>query len=137
MLAGHETPCYTKSQVDQVVKEGRKAIQLMFHVAAYGHGSKPGGDDNSTDNTTMGSALDLSNDQFETASQTSLYTNFSDTIEAEGLDPSKLKASKKYKAYARMKGLLNIHLGIHHWEVIKEYGACQNVFTLLGEDKHR
>lgn len=34
-------------------------------------------------------------------------------------------------------GLPNMHTGLHHFEVAQEYGGCNMVFTLLGEDKHK
>ncbi|KAI1828553.1 hypothetical protein F4861DRAFT_534975 [Xylaria intraflava] len=43
----------------------------------------------------------------------------------------------KAQSFIAMKGLPNIHSGLHLCDVIREYGSCRLVWTLLGEDKHR
>ncbi|KAI1350743.1 hypothetical protein F5Y01DRAFT_325814 [Xylaria sp. FL0043] len=43
----------------------------------------------------------------------------------------------KCNTFLNMKGLPNIHSGLHHTDIVREYGACSLVWTLLGEDKHR
>lgn len=133
IIAGRETPRYSREYFDQVVKEGRKAIQLMFHVSLCGRGKD---DNKSADHAavTVEQSVDV-----EIASNASSVASFlSDiTVDVDELDVNKLKSGKKYIAYNRMKGLPNIHIGLHHWDVVMEYGACRLVFTFLGEDKHR
>ncbi|KAJ3525001.1 hypothetical protein NM208_g11831 [Fusarium decemcellulare] len=43
----------------------------------------------------------------------------------------------KADAYDSLKGLPNIHAGLHLWDVARAFGACRHIYTLLSEDIHK
>ncbi|KAK0759636.1 hypothetical protein N5P37_007824 [Trichoderma harzianum] len=58
------------------------------------------------------------------------------TIASGAADARNTEASAR-QPLSEKKGLPNMHIGLHLKEVAMEYGGCNMVFTLLGEDKHR
>lgn len=140
LVCGRNPPRLSRNQFIDIVHTGRKSIQLLFQAAGVqvklqiarkksassSRKRKAPAASNIPDNVS--NVSDLSN--------ISGLTNFTQANE-EDMDPESLKGASKALAFSRMKGLPNIHVGMHLWEVARTYGSCRDVFTLLGEDKHR
>ncbi|ROT36651.1 hypothetical protein SODALDRAFT_352586 [Sodiomyces alkalinus F11] len=131
-VCGRHPPPLTRTEFLRVVMSGRKSFQLLVQAAAKSIRSQNPRGRQKTQQVQIP-------DNLTQASQITTATGFTNigSINGDTLDPEKLTGSKKALAYYRMKGLLNVHVGLHLWDISYTYGMCRNAFTLLGEDKHR
>ncbi|XDG03304.1 hypothetical protein ABKA04_002919 [Annulohypoxylon sp. FPYF3050] len=81
---------------------------------------------------TLGAPSSIAGDDQEESDVASMTNATEATSKRRQANPE-----DKCNSFINMKGLPNIHGGLHLPEVVREYGSCWLVWTLLGEDKHR
>ncbi|RYC59161.1 hypothetical protein CHU98_g7042 [Xylaria longipes] len=132
-------------QISRIIISGRKAIQFLCQVNANVHRERAvtrnANNAKRTQKARDGrSATSHAPSYISATSEASCETEYMDTDNAASVGPRpKRRAHPQDRAqsFISMKGLPNIHTGLHLGDVIREYGSCRLVWTLLGEDKHR
>ncbi|RMJ10868.1 hypothetical protein CDV36_009501 [Fusarium kuroshium] len=110
---GRSPPIKTKSEFQEIVVLGHQQGDLEEAI--------PGSQ--AYDNTSQVSSVE---DQ----------SNFT-APSVEEIDPENQPSGSKGATYENLKGLPNIHAGLHLWDVARVWSNCRHIYTLLREDKHR
>lgn len=103
--------------------------RLMLHVAACCGG--PGRTNHASADQIQ---TEMERGNVDAMSQITMYSHMqlSDiSLEADELDPTKLKTGKKKVAYASMKVPSNVHIGLHHWQIIHDSIGSYHVIMVV------
>uniref|UniRef100_A0A8H7N767 Uncharacterized protein n=1 Tax=Bionectria ochroleuca TaxID=29856 RepID=A0A8H7N767_BIOOC len=125
-------PKITKSEFSAIVEDGRKEFQFFCHIASRKNTAttRPRRGRQVVDTNSMGTA---GPDDGASTVAPSLFT----VPTIDSIDIEREAKGAKATVYEKLKGLPNVHAGLHLTHVAHSFGACRHVFTLLGEDKHR
>jgi len=108
-----------RDQMHYIIKRGRKAFQDLFRCASLAtvrdkrRATTPA--NSSIASSQAGSVLNIKEDR----------------------DSERVKGSKKEKVFKAFLSRLNVHTGLHYWEVAHKYATPRNVTTFTGKDVHR
>ncbi|KAI1430422.1 hypothetical protein GGR50DRAFT_699089 [Xylaria sp. CBS 124048] len=117
-IFGHTGASSPKEDVLKTIISGRRAIQFLCQINA---------------------SACLQRRVTRTDDATSVGTEADDGASTVASSTRRKRSGPQDKArtFLNMKRLPNIHTGLHLMEVIREYGSCRLVWTLMGEDKHK
>lgn len=143
---GRSSTIHKEAPFKQAIIRGRHALQFLLDVASYNSLGKQRDGPSNPRQAPRGLALvsqaSMAGSQIMSSAPASELEDGSiheTQSQADSQNPQRDRASRalKWQRHESSKGLPNIHVGLHFWEAVKDFGQLRFIATLIGEDMHR